>query len=132
MRFIGLLHILLCKIPLIGEPIASALSWVFSAFAWLGGVRRTKSIEETKQILIDSGEKMNFPFEFSDTDGDAFVLELPYCPYGFNDSKHQRPCDTAMNMDRYMLKRCGASLIITDTIPKGADRCRMVIRQQPD
>ena len=130
MHMTGRLHIMLCYIPLIGEPIARAYSWCMAFFPWLGGVRRTESIVETKQHLVESGEMMGFPFQFSEIQGDRFILELPYCPYGFSDSKHQRPCDTAMDMDRIMLRRCGAEMIITQTIPEGAKCCRMEIVQK--
>jgi hypothetical protein len=72
---------------------------------------------------------MGFPFQFSEIQGDAFILELPSCPYGFTGSEHRRACDTAMDMDRIMLRRCGAELTISETIPEGAARCRMRVRQ---
>jgi hypothetical protein len=129
MRMTGRLHVFLCRIPGIGERLARGMSWYMAIFPWLAGVRRTHSITETKQHLIESGEQMGFPFQFSEISGDEFVLHLPYCPYGFTGSEHQRACDTAMDLDRIMLRRCGAELTITDTIPKGAERCRMLIRQ---
>jgi predicted ArsR family transcriptional regulator len=129
MHTTGRMHVFLCRIPRIGEPLARGLSWYMAIFPWLGGVRRTSSIAETKQHLIDSGEQMGFPFQFSEIEGNEFILDLPYCPYGFTGSEHRRACDTAMDMDRIMLRRCGAELTITETIPEGAGRCRMRIRQ---
>ncbi len=131
MQKIGRLHIFLCDVPMVGESIARAYSWTMAFFPWLGGVRKTKSIVETKQRLVEAGEQMGFPFQFSDIEGDRFILELPFCPYGFTESTHQRPCDTAMDMDRVMLRRCGAEMTITQTIPEGAERCRMEIVQKP-
>ncbi|MBQ75040.1 MAG: hypothetical protein CMQ20_08450 [Gammaproteobacteria bacterium] len=130
MHKIGRLHIFLCGIPAIGESIARAYSWCMAFFPWLGGVRKTESIVETKQHLVEAGEQMGFPFQFSDIEGDRFILELPFCPYGFTESMHQRPCDTAMDMDRVMLRRCGAEMKITQTIPEGAECCRMEIVQK--
>jgi predicted ArsR family transcriptional regulator len=129
MRMTGRIHVLLCRIPAIGEPLARGLSWYMAIFPWLGGVRKTETIAETRQHLVQSGEQMGFPFEFSEIEGDHFTLELPYCPYGFENAAHQRACDTAMDMDRIMLRRCGAELTIAETIPKGATRCRMIVRQ---
>ncbi len=129
MRMQGRIHILLCRVPVVGEPLARALSWFMAIFPWLGGVRKTNSIAETKQHLVNSGEQMGFPFQFSEIEGNEFILDLPYCPYGFTSSEHQRPCDTAMDMDRILLRRCGAELTISETIPEGAGRCRMRIRQ---
>jgi hypothetical protein len=129
MRMTGRLHVLLCRIPAIGVPLARGLSWFLAGFPWLGGVRRTDSIAETKAHLVRSGEQMGFPFEFSEIEGDHFTLDLPYCPYGFTGPEHQRPCDTAMHMDHVLLRRCGAELTIAETIPKGASRCRMIVRQ---
>lgn len=105
------------------------MSCSFSLFARLGDVRGDKPIEETRQQIKDAGEKMNFPFEFSEVQGDEFKLELPHCPYGFSSPDHRRPCDTAMDMDRMLFSRCGVELIITDTLPKGADKCRMIVRK---
>ncbi len=62
-------------------------------------------------------------------EGDSFLLELPHCPYGFSEVDDVRPCGTAMDMDRTLLRRCGAELTIEETIPRGARRCRMVVRQ---
>ena len=129
MHMQGRIHVLLSHVPAIGGPLARALSWTFAMFPWLWGLRRTSSIAETRQNLIDAGELMGFPFQFSEIDGDEFNLELPYCPYGFSESGHQRACDTAMDMDRTMIRRCGAEMTITETIPQGAERCRMRIRQ---
>jgi hypothetical protein len=86
MRMTGRIHVLLCRIPAIGEPLARGLSWTMAIFPWLGGVRKTESIAETRQHLIQSGEQMGFPFEFSEIEGDHFTLELPYCPYGFENA----------------------------------------------
>jgi len=130
MRMTGKIHVFVCRIPVIGEPLARGLSWSLAIFPWLGGVRRTHSIAETRDVLRKSGEQMGFPFEFSEIDGDRFILELPYCPYGFTGPEHERPCDTAMDMDRVMLRRCGAELTIAETIPSGAKRCQMVVRQR--
>ncbi|MCP3986529.1 MAG: hypothetical protein GY723_19270 [bacterium] len=129
MRMTGRLHLFLCRIPGLGEPLARGMSWSMAIFPWLGGMRRTDSIAKTRQQLIDSGEQMGFPFQFSEVEGDQFVLELPYCPYGFTNSEHQRACDTAMDMDRILLRRCGAELTIEETIPEGKERCRMLVRQ---
>ncbi|MDP6978040.1 MAG: hypothetical protein QF570_05480 [Myxococcota bacterium] len=129
MRMQGRIHIFLSRVPVVGEPLARALSWFMAIFPWLGGVRRTNSIAETKQHLVDSGEQMGFPFQFSEIEGNEFILELPHCPYGFTSDEHQRACDTAMDMDRILLRRCGAELTITETIPEGHGRCQMRIRQ---
>ncbi|MAE93080.1 MAG: hypothetical protein CL910_00325 [Deltaproteobacteria bacterium] len=130
MIMVGRTHLLLCRIPGIGVALARGLSWTMAIFPWLGGMRRTGSISETKQGLIESGEQMGFPFQFSEIEGDQFILELPYCPYGFKGSEHRQACDTAMDMDRIMLRRCGAELTIVETIPEGALRCRMSVRQR--
>jgi hypothetical protein len=34
-----------------------------------------------------------------------------------------------MDMDRIMLRRCGAELTTSETIPEGAKRCRMKVRR---
>ena len=129
MRRIGRTHELLCRIPGVGEPMSRGLSWLLAIFPMLGGMRKSGSIEQTREMLRASGEQMGFPFQISEIEGDRFVLELPYCPYGFTRADQQRPCDTAMDMDRIMFRRCGAELTIEETIPGGASRCHMVVRQ---
>ena len=129
MHRIGRTHERLCRIPGVGEPMSRGLSWLLAVFPMLGGMRKSGSIEQTREMLRASGEQMGFPFQISEIEGDRFVLELPYCPYGFTRADQQRPCDTAMDMDRIMFRRCGAELTIEETIPGGAYRCRMLIRQ---
>ena len=68
-------------------------------------------------MLEEAGEEMGFPFEFSEIDGDEFILELPYCPYGFTEPGQDRACDTAMDMDRFMLRLCGAELTVDGDHP---------------
>lgn len=131
MRLLGMIHILLNRIPLFGTALARFLGRCIAIFPWLGGVRGSTSIIETRQQLMDAGDLMNFPFEFGEIEGDRFVLELPRCPYGFHREEHRAACDTAMEMDRILLKWAGADLIITDTIPRGECRCRMIVHQ-PD
>jgi len=130
MKGMGRLHIALCRIPAVGEGLARGMSWCMSIVPWLGGMRRTGSIEETRAQLEGTGQDMGFPFELGPAEGDRFVLELPYCPYGFTDPEHARPCDTAMDMDRILMRRLGAELTIEETIPGGASRCKMVVRQR--
>ena len=126
----GRLHRGLCAVPRVGEPVARAISWLMALFPWLAGMRRTDSIHGTLEALRRSGEDMGFPFEFGEVEGDRFVLELPHCPYGFSQPEDVRPCDAAMDMDRILMRRCGAELTIEETIPLGASRCRMVVRQR--
>jgi len=47
MRMTGRIHVLLCRIPAFGEPLARGLSWYMAIFPWLGGVRKTETIAET-------------------------------------------------------------------------------------
>jgi hypothetical protein len=130
MKGMGQLHIMLCRIPAVGEPLARSLSWCMSVVPWLGGMRRTASIQATHKQLGEKGAEMGFPFELGEPEGDTFVLELPYCPYGFTGAEHARPCDTAMDMDRILMRRLGAELLIDETIPNGYSRCKMRVRQR--
>ncbi len=130
MKGMGKLHILLCRVPGVGERIARGVSWCMSVVPWLSGMRRTTSIEATRAQLDEKGAEMGFPFELGQPEDGQFVLELPYCPYGFTGPEHARPCDTAMDMDRILMRRLGAELIIEETIPEGASRCRMIVRQR--
>ena len=129
MRRMGKMHEGLCRVPLVGEWLARGVSHVVAVFPFLGSMGRSGSVEETLAMMRSSGEKFGFPFEFSEIDGDEFTLELPNCPYGFTSPHQQKPCDTAMDMDRFMLRLCGARLTVQETIPQGASRCKMVIRQ---
>ena len=131
MRQMGKMHQGLCRIPVLGEWLARGVSATFAVFPVLGPspMGRSESIDETLAMMRASGEEMGFPFEFSELEGDEFILELPHCPYGFTSAEHQKPCDTAMDMDRVMLKLCGAKLTVEETIPQGASRCKMRVRQ---
>jgi len=130
MRRIGRTHELLCRIPVVGEPMARGLSWLLAVFPMLGGMRKSGSIEQTREMLRASGEQMGFPFQISEIEGDRFVLELPYLPLlASREPISNAPRDTAMDMDRIMFRRCGAELTIEETIPGGASRCHMLVRQ---
>jgi hypothetical protein len=129
MLSMGSLHESLNKLPVVGERIARGVSWLMSFVPMLGGMRKTDSIEGTLEQMRKAGDDMGFPFQFGEIEGDRFVLTLPHCPYGFTGPEHERPCDTAMDMDRLMLRRCGAELTIDETIPKGASACKMTVRQ---
>jgi hypothetical protein len=130
MQSIGRLHERLNRVPKVGEAMARGFSRFMAVFPMLSGsMHKTSSIQETCDMMRGAGEEMGFPFEFSEVEQDRFVLELPYCPYGFTDPDQQRPCDTAMDMDRAMLRLCGAELIVEETIPGGASRCKMTVRQ---
>ncbi len=132
MRQMGKMHEGLCRIPGVGEWLARGVSRIFAIFPLLGPISpmgRSESIEETLAMMRASGEELGFPFEFSEVEGDEFTLELPCCPYGFTSPEHQKPCDTAMDMDRFMLKLCGAKFTVLETIPQGAGRCKMHVRQ---
>jgi len=130
MRGVGRLHIALNRLPGLGPLIARGFSRAMAVFPMLGGMRPTDSITATREQLAAAGQDMGFPFEFSEPDGDEFILELPYCPYGFVDASQEKACDTAMDMDRFMLKLCGAELTVQETILQGAPKCRMRVRQR--
>jgi hypothetical protein len=74
MRRIGRTHEWLCRVPLVGEPMSRGLSWVLAVFPMLGGMRKSGSIEQTREMLRASGEQMGFPFQISEVEGDRFVL----------------------------------------------------------
>ena len=64
------------------------------------------------------------------TDEEA-VFFLTRCPYGLRTQKDIQLCDAVMQLERELVTGIGASLIIEETIPKGAHKCRFTIRVAP-
>ena len=133
MSKLGGLYENICKIPLIGVPMARAMNRGMGRMIFrtpdVGG-KRKNSISEVKDHLLWTGEEMGFPFEvLEDTVGpDSFEFTVAYCPYGFKAAHQAIPCDAAMEMDRVLFKLLGADLIIKETVCDGAPKCRMLMK----
>ncbi len=130
MRFFGKFYELLYKIPVIGEKIVRSYNRGLGKFIFLtpgSGANRQESIEGVKQNLIDMSKMMKLPIHMSDNDvgSDCFEFFVDPCPYGYHREDQQGVCDAAMDMDRAMFEKIGAELIIKETIPCGAKKCKV-------
>ena len=123
----------LCRIPGIGEPLARSLNRGLARFVFYtpgSGASRQDSILGVKAYLLKTGERMDFPFEIiPGSEGpDSFEFYVGSCPYGFRRPDQEKACDAAMEMDRVLFKLIGADLIIQETAPRGASKCRMTMK----
>jgi len=130
---LGKLYERLCKSPGIGEPLARSLNRALARFVFYtpgSGAKRKDSIMGVKEYLLQTGKQMNFPFEIipESVGPDSFEFFVGSCPYGFKHPDQERACDAAMEMDRVLFKLIGADLIIKETAPKGAPKCRMLMK----
>lgn len=62
------------------------------------------------------------------TDEEAHFF-LTRCPYGWSTRDHLALCDAVMQLERDLVSGIGASLVIHETIPEGAPKCRFTIRR---
>ena len=123
----------LCRIPGIGEPLASSLAKNMGRMIYYtpgSGASRQTSIEGVKEYLLETGRKMQFPFEIipEGEKPDRFEFYVNYCPYGFKGPEDLKPCDAAMNMDKTLFPLLGAELTILESVVRGAPRCRMLMK----
>jgi len=123
----------LCKIPMIGETLARSFARSMARFAFYtpgSGVKRQDSILGVKKYLLETGKKMNFPFEIipESVRPDSFEFFVGYCPYGFKHPDQEKPCDAAMDMDRKLFKLIGSELVIKESVVKGAPKCRILMK----
>jgi len=130
---LGKLYERLCKNPGIGEPLARSLNRGLARFIFYtpgSGAKRQDSIMGVKEYLLKTGNQMNFPFEIipESVGPDSFEFFVDACPYGFKHPDQEKACDAAMEMDRVLFKLIGADLIIQETAPKGAPKCRMKMK----
>ncbi len=133
MMMFGRLYEGLCKIPLVGVPIAKAWNRGLGHMIFRApdpGGKPKDSLMEVKDYLLWSGDEMGFPFEIiEDTVGpDSFEFYVGACPYGFNHPHQDKACDAAMEMDRTLFKLLGADLIIKETTVEGAPKCRVQMK----
>ena len=140
MLALGRLYEGLCKIPLIGVPLARSWTRNMGRLVFYtpgSGAKRQDSLTGVKNYLLETGKQMNFPFEIIEESvgTDSFEFYVGACPYGFNRPDQEKPCDAAMEMDRILFKLVGVDLVIKETAVQGAPKCRILMKwsegQQP-
>ena len=133
MRMLGRLYEQLCKIPVVGVPMARAWNRNLGRLAFYtpgSGARRQDSLQGVRAYLLETGRRMNFPFEIlPESEGpDSFEFFVNGCPYGFERPDQAAPCDAAMEMDRMLFRLLGADLIIKASAVEGAPKCRIQMK----
>lgn len=59
---------------------------------------------------------------------EAAVFFLNQCPYGWRVRGDERLCNAVMQLERELVSGIGGELVIEETIPQGATKCRFTIR----
>jgi hypothetical protein len=59
---------------------------------------------------------------------DSFEFYVNGCPYGYKRPDQAKACDAAMEMDRKLFNLLGAELIVLESAPEGAQKCRMLMK----
>ena len=97
----------------------------------IGVARKTRLLEGLNPIKLSMWLLRHYfePYleEESVTDDEA-VFYLKTCPYGWRDGEDAKLCDAVMQLERELAKGLGATLVIEETIPEGAPRCRFSLR----
>lgn len=135
MLMLGRFYEGLCKIPLMGEPLARSFSRSMGRLIFYApgsGAKRQDSIRGVKEYLEETGKQMNFPFEVipESVGPDSFEFFIRYCPYGFKRPDQEKACDAAMEMDRILFNLIGADLIIQESAVQGAPKCRIMMKRR--
>ena len=130
---LGKLYEGLCKIPMIGEPLARSMNRNMGRMIFRmpgSGSKRQGSITELKEYLLQTGREMNFPFEIiEETVGpDSFEFYVGGCPYGYKRPDQAKACDAAMEMDRTLFDLLGGELIVLEAAPEGVQKCRILMK----
>ncbi len=60
--------------------------------------------------------------------GEEAAFFLVRCPYGWRTPADAPLCDAVMHLERELVAGMGALLVIEETIPTGARRCRFTLR----
>ena len=60
--------------------------------------------------------------------GEDAAFFLVRCPYGWRTPADAPLCDAVMQLERELVAGMGASLVIEETIPAGAPKCRFTLR----
>ena len=132
MHILGKFDQLLYHLPWGGEKIVRGLNRTFGKINFhspISGLKWRDSIEEVKADLLRLCGIMNFQVEISWEEPDQFEFFVLECPYGFHRPDQQGVCDAAMDLDRTMFRLCGAELIVKETIPAGAPKCRQIMKK---
>ncbi len=125
----------LCKIPLIGSPLARMLNRNIGRFFFYmpgTGAGRIDTCQGIKDYLIMGRDVMGFPLEFipESEKPDSFDYYVAGCPYGFKRPDQAVPCDAAMDMDRQLFKLMGWNLTIKESAVHGAHKCLIHIERR--
>jgi len=118
----------LCKIPLIGPPLAGMFNRNMGRLIYYmpgTGAGRKDTCQGVKAFLARNIETMGFPFEFiPESEGpDNFDFYVAGCPYGYKHPDQEVPCDAVMEMDRQLFKLMGWNLTIKEAAVHGAPKC---------
>jgi len=68
-----------------------------------------------------------FMEELTVTEEEA-IFFLNRCPYGWRTGKDAALCDAVMQLERELVAGIGGTLIIEETIPEGAPKCRFKLQ----
>ncbi len=133
MAMMGKLYESMCKIPVIGAPMARVMNRNMARFLFYTpgtGADRQDSLEGVKEYLLETGRQMNFPFEIikESEKPDSFEFYVHGCPYGFKRPDQAAACDAAMEMDRVLFGLVGGDLIVQESAPEGANSCRILMK----
>lgn len=130
---LGRLYESICKVPLVGEPVARSMNRMMGRMIFYmpgSGTGRMGSIMELKEYLLKTGKEMNFPFEVIEQSmgPDSFEFHVNGCPYGYKRPDQAKACDAAMEMDRTLFKLLGAELTVLESAPQGVQKCRILLK----
>ena len=126
----------LCKIPLIGPPLARGINRNVGRLIYYmpgTGTGRFTTCQGVKDYLVKGCEAMGFPIEFIPESEAPHRLDyyVVGCPYGFKRPDQEAACDAAMDMDRQLFKLMGWNVTIKESAVHGAPKCLIHLERRP-
>jgi predicted ArsR family transcriptional regulator len=128
---VGKMDYLIHHVPLVGDSVIRNRNRIAGALAFyiplLGG-KKAENLAELEEEWVSFLERVGVESEVTKRGRNSFEMELSHCPYGFRYRSESKVCDAAMDFDRAFIEKLGGRLEILDTIPDGAECCRLKVR----
>ncbi len=128
---LGRMYEMVFNIPVFGNKMCRRLCKNIASITFYTPFMKMKkhnNIQGVKEEFLKLDDMYGGEVIISKEDETSFEYLSSPCPYGYSRDEQRGVCDAAMDMNRQLLKLCGAKLIIHERISMGAPQCRATIR----
>lgn len=126
-RALGYLYRLLSRLPLVGECMIRVIGRVLASLFRRSpyAIGQCADVAEFRQGFERVIGMLGISAEVLSHDDRRLEVVVKSCPYGFGRPGHKGVCEVAMEMDKAMAGFSRMRLEVDESIPGGAERCRM-------